>query len=104
MDELLPCPFCGSREIIDSFDGEYMKQECAECGAAGPEVRDPYKTTDGRRLARKVWNQRTFTLFGRPVIESDDLVTSPIIVGGHLLEPGETIAEVLDRIDDKPTP
>jgi hypothetical protein len=26
---------------------------------------------------------------------------SPIIVGGHLLEPGETIAEVLERMERK---
>jgi hypothetical protein len=41
--------------------------------------------------------------FGCVNHESDDLPTCPIIVGGHWLQPGETIAEVLDRIA-KPTP
>ena len=37
--------------------------------------------------------------FGKPLHE--ETVTSPIIVGGHLLEPGETIAEVLERMERK---
>ena len=111
MTELLPCPFCGGTRMLlsDTYDNASSAFECQNCLARGPEADTisnwhPYSRRDASEIeadARRLWNRRAPSLFGRPVIETDDLVTSPIIVGGHLLEPGETIAEVLERMERK---
>lgn len=53
--ELLPCPFCGSRNLITSHGWQVL---CVECGAHGPPV--TLATGGGTRLEKltRMWNRR----------------------------------------------
>jgi Lar family restriction alleviation protein len=98
MDELIPCPFCGSTDA-EVYPDYPVYVKCGVCETCGPCVRDSGKEW-ALAKAVELWNRRAPSLFGRPVIETDDLVTCPIIVGGHWLQPGETIASVLEALGD----
>lgn len=51
MDELKPCPFCGSKNltIVDGFGEKYVG--CMECAAVGP-------SADTEKEAFDAWNRR----------------------------------------------
>lgn len=57
-DELLPCPFCGSKEVAyeryEHDAGERWKVLCLECMATV----DP-GTAQQRGQAKRLWNRRT---------------------------------------------
>lgn len=48
MNELLPCPFCGSKNIHDLQNFDWVA--CQDCGA---------QIEDGKPNARELWNRRT---------------------------------------------
>lgn len=52
MEELKPCPFCGSKNIEVFGKDEYWTR-CTECGASGPE---DYNATPEDAI--RAWNQR----------------------------------------------
>ena len=61
--ELLPCPFCGGRDIdVDGLVGELCQAAaCRDCSAAGPQV-DYSDVVFGEsyldELCAERWNQR----------------------------------------------
>ena len=57
MDELLPCPFCGSEPIFSSNEDGAQWVECPSCGVSSL-CRFPIKEGVKRHLV-EAWNQRT---------------------------------------------
>ena len=64
LPEVLPCPFCGSRDIEseDTETSDYLFMSCDNCGASGPAVNC---STDDVRIINKataealeLWNKR----------------------------------------------
>lgn len=53
MDELKPCPFCGSIKVRITFydDNDVCVVECQDCGALGPIALESAK-------AIEAWNKR----------------------------------------------
>lgn len=110
MTDLLPCPFCGGTNLRVGPWIRSSQVVCYACGTRGPEVSWPLgwsvadAPTDNDialyrapydEQARQLWNRRAPSLFGRPIIETDELVTAPIIVGGHWLQPGELLQDAI---------
>ena len=57
MDDLKPCPFCGSRELHGGGGGPWWIR-CATCGTDGP-------SAGSQRKARTLWNRRDGDTDGR---------------------------------------
>jgi Lar family restriction alleviation protein len=60
MSALLPCPFCGSRDIAPAHKlCDYA--ECNVCGAYGPPapLGRPERTSESAAKANAAWNRRT---------------------------------------------
>ena len=52
MEELKPCPFCGSKDVfIDNPDSHCFYVACANCGVNGT-------TTNTKARAIEAWNRR----------------------------------------------
>lgn len=51
MDEMKPCPFCGSKKISLDVSGNWAQVECDSCGSAGA-------VFDNKEEAIEAWNTR----------------------------------------------
>lgn len=55
-DELKPCPFCGSTDLLQENNHYgWAIVQCEECGACGPCI------NSGRKAANLSWNGRSIT-------------------------------------------
>ena len=66
MNELKPCPFCGSSNIDPDFSSGYAEGDfnkpciaagCWDCSACGPQILVP-NGEDGHKESIKAWNTR----------------------------------------------
>ena len=58
MDDLKPCPFCGSDDLFP-YDGEhYSSIICIDCRAEGPRVIIDSEN-DSCKRAKELWNKRS---------------------------------------------
>jgi len=59
LENVVPCPFCGSDDIVFEFSGSQGYCLCRGCYAMGPEdpmAADPHCDIDA---AINIWNKRT---------------------------------------------
>lgn len=52
-NDMLPCPFCGSEDIVLDGMSSFRWMRCVRCGAIGPDA-----ITDTAAEARAKWNAR----------------------------------------------
>lgn len=97
MNELKPCPFCGSGRTDPTFSRGYKAGDqpkpavasgCWDCGAVGPDVLVP-EHSSGHLLAVKAWNSRT---------ESDELAAAKARIA-ELEKALEPFADTFNRHD-----
>lgn len=69
-EELKPCPFCGSDDVVVYSDHGAWRGACLDCDSEG-------RPTGEHERAVEAWNSRTSpALIGLPVIDPDLLDTS----------------------------
>lgn len=62
MSELLPCPFCNSRDLHGIESAGRCRIECGKCSAIGPfAIGDSSELR--RRGAERLWNMRSMRLW-----------------------------------------
>lgn len=54
MNELLPCPFCGSKDLETNRAGEALDGFCVQCNSCSAE--GPFRPTEAE--AEQDWNKR----------------------------------------------